>query len=71
MKENYAATKESWQKIEETYEERVNFIEIQFTLGLTANLGLPTWRAVTDLLQYVNNDLVFSDLKIHHLYISK
>ena len=41
-KENYAAKKESWEKILEDYEETVSFIETQFTLGLAANLGLPT-----------------------------
>ena len=34
------------------------------TRSLTANLGLATSRAATDLLQYINSKLGFSDLKI-------
>ena len=41
-KKNFAAKKEWWEKIEEAYEERVSFIEIQFTLGFAAILGLTT-----------------------------
>ena len=33
------------------------------TRGLAANLDLATGRAVTELCQYLNSDLVFSDLK--------
>ena len=33
------------------------------TRGLAVNLALATGRAVTDLRQYINSDLVFSDLK--------
>ena len=45
-----------------------NKIKIQCPLGFTtldkaAALGLATSRAVTDLRQYINSDLVFSDLK--------
>ena len=45
-----------------------NYIAIQSTLGFTtrglaANLDLATGRAVTELCQYLNSDLVFSDLK--------
>ena len=41
---------------------------VQSTLGFTimgipANLDLATGRAVTELCQYLNSDLVFSDLK--------
>ena len=41
---------------------------IQSTLGfatmdIAANLDLATGRALTDLHQYINSDLVFSDLK--------
>ena len=32
-----------------------------------ANLDLATARALTDLRQYINSDLVFSDLKFWHL----
>ena len=34
------------------------------TLGKAAALGLATSRAVTDLRQYINSDLGYSDLKI-------
>ena len=34
------------------------------TLGKAAALGLATGRAVTDLRQYINSDLGYSDLKI-------
>ena len=34
------------------------------TLGKAAALGLATSRAVTDLRQYINSDLGFSDLEI-------
>ena len=33
------------------------------TRGLAVDLALATGRAVTDLRQYINSDLVFSDLK--------
>ena len=33
-------------------------------MGLAAALGLATSRAVTDLRQYINSDLGFSDLEI-------
>ena len=33
------------------------------TRGLAVDLALATGRAVTDLCQYINSDLVFSDLK--------
>ena len=33
-----------------------------------ANLDLATARALTDLRQYINSDLVFSDLKFRPLY---
>ena len=41
-KKNFAAKKEWWEKIELANEERVSFIEIQFTLGFAAILGLTT-----------------------------
>ena len=42
--------------------------KVQSTLGFAtldkaANLDLATARALTDLRQYINSDLVFSDLK--------
>ena len=42
--------------------------QIQSTLGfatmdIAANLDLATGRSLTDLCQYINSDLVFSDLK--------
>ena len=33
------------------------------TMGYAANLALATLTTLTDLLQYINSDLVFSDLK--------
>ena len=33
------------------------------TRGLAANLGIATPTPATDLCQYINSDLVFSDLK--------
>ena len=47
--------------------------EIQCTLGLATmdiagNLDLATARDLTDLRQYINSDLVFSDLKFQPLY---
>ena len=33
-------------------------------MGLAANLDLATARALTELRQYINSDLVFSDLNI-------
>ena len=36
-------------------------------MGLAANLDLATSKVLTDLIQYINSDLVFSDLKIWHL----
>ena len=38
------------------------------TLDKAAALGLATSRAVTDLRQYINSDLGFSDLKMCFLY---
>jgi len=38
------------------------------TLGLAANLALATSIPMTDLRQYINSDLVFSDLKLQLLY---
>ena len=45
----------------------MNLMKIQSTLGFTtrglaANLDIATGRAVTKLCQYLNSDLVFSDL---------
>ena len=47
--------------------------KLQSTLGFAtmdkaANLDLATARALTDLRQYINSDLVFSDLKFRPLY---
>ena len=36
-------------------------------MGLAANLDLATSRALTDFRQYINSDLVFSDLKFQPL----
>ena len=46
----------------------MNLMKIQSTLGFTtrglaANLDIATGRAVTELCQYLNSNLVFSDLK--------
>ena len=46
---------------------------VQSTLGFAtmdkaANLDLAAARALTDLRQYINSDLVFSDLKFRPLY---
>ena len=38
------------------------------TRGLAANLGLATSTAVTDLRQYINSNLGYSDLEISLLY---
>ena len=38
------------------------------TLDKAAALGLATGRAVTDLRQYINSDLGYSDLKFLALY---
>ena len=45
-----------------------SIFQFQSTLGFTTrgsavDLALATGRAVTDLRQYINSDLVFSDLK--------
>ena len=37
-------------------------------MDLIANLDLATARALTDLRQYINSDLVFSDLKFRVVY---
>ena len=37
-------------------------------MGIAANLDLATARALTDLRQYINSDLVFSDLKFRPLH---
>ena len=37
-------------------------------MDIAANLDLVTGRALTDLRQYINSDLVFSDLKFRPLY---
>ena len=37
------------------------------TRGLAANLGIATSTPTTDLCQYINSDLVFSDLKFRPL----
>ena len=47
--------------------------QIQSTLGFTTrglavDLALATGRAVTDLRQYINSDLVLSDLKFGPLF---
>ena len=49
------------------------FLSVQCPLGFAtldkaAALGLATSRAVTDLRQYINSDLGYSDLKFLHLY---
>ena len=36
-------------------------------MDIAANLDLATARALTDLCQYINSDLVFSDLKFRPL----
>ena len=36
-------------------------------MGLATNLDLATSRALTDFRQYINSDLVFSDLKFQPL----
>ena len=51
----------------------IKMIQIQSTLGfatmgLAANLALATSIPMTDLRQYINSDLVFSDLKLQLLY---
>ena len=38
------------------------------TRGLAVDLALATGRAVTDLRQYINSDLVLSDLKFGPLF---
>ena len=48
-----------------------NLCLIQSTLGLAANLDLATGSAVRDLRQYINSDLVFSDLKFWPLCSEK
>ena len=37
-------------------------------MDIAANLDLATARDLTDLRQYINSDLVFSDLKFRPLY---
>ena len=37
-------------------------------MDIAVNLDLATARALTDLCQYINSDLVFSDLKFQPLY---
>ena len=37
-------------------------------MDIAANLDLATAKALTDLHQYINSDLVFSDLKFRPLY---
>ena len=37
-------------------------------MDVAANLDLATARALTDLRQYINSDLVFSDLKFQPLF---
>ena len=37
-------------------------------MDIAANLDLATTRALTDLRQYINSDLIFSDLKFRPLY---
>ena len=37
-------------------------------MDIVANLDLATARALTDLHQYINSNLVFSDLKFRPLY---
>ena len=41
------------------------------TMGYVANLALATANSLTDLRQYINSDLVFSDLKFWPLYSEK
>ena len=58
---------EKWQ------ESRMMIVTIQCplgfaTLGKAAALALATNRALTDLRQYINSDLGFSDLEIWLLY---
>ena len=38
------------------------------TMDIAVNLDLATARALTDLCQYINSDLGFSDLKFRPLY---
>ena len=49
------------------------WVAVQSTLGfatmyIAANLDLATARALTDLRQYINSDLVFSNLKFRAVY---
>ena len=37
-------------------------------MDIAANLDLATARDLTDLRQYINSDLVFSDLKLRPFY---
>ena len=37
-------------------------------MDIAANLDLATTRALTALRQYINSDLIFSDLKFRPLY---
>ena len=37
-------------------------------MGLAANLDLATFTALTDFRQYINSDLVFSNLKFWALF---
>ena len=48
-------------------------LRVQYSLGfatmdIAANLDLATARDLTDLHQYINSDLIFSDLKFRPLY---
>ena len=64
-----------FQKAQMTWNKRVHILakffmpfQVQSTLGFTTrglavDLALATGWAVTDLRQYINSDLVFSDLK--------
>ena len=37
------------------------------TMDMAANLDIATKRALTDLRQYINSDIVFSDLKFPYV----
>ena len=38
------------------------------TMDIAANLDLATAKSLTDLCQYINSDLVFSDLKFRTVF---
>ena len=43
-------------------------VPLEIIMRVAANLDLATGRALTDLRQYINSDLVFSDLKLLPFY---